>query len=177
MSTLKQLLIFAACISVLGCATTAGTEAHTSVAAFDNAKIVEISEHGAQCASSDPCIGIGGQWSSSHQDYAYMRIRTSSFLSYYGITEATLRIDGVDFHLRSPERMTAMSKLSNMLYESSQSFRVPLDLFRRIERAKDVRIRVNTTKGYVDDVIISGKADSKAYHAIRRFLKAIDTAK
>ena len=51
------------------------------------------------------------------------------------------------------------------------------EVLRSIAGAQRAWLRVHTTDGYVEDAIVDGSTDSKALHAMRRFLSEVDRAK
>lgn len=53
--------------------------------------------------------------------------------------------------------------------ESRERFLVLLDLIRKITASQRIWLRVQTTRGYVEDAVIDGRTNSKACHALKRF--------
>ncbi len=174
----KTAILFCAALALVGCATTSGLDASTSVASFDGAKVVDISPHGAMWSGNyDDHISIGGQWSSAAPSMSTMKIQLSSYTRYRLIDRATLRIDGQEVDLKKTTASTQFDKVHQFsTYDSTASFSTPITTFERIAAAKDVRIRVYTPSGYVDAVILTTEGDSKAYHATKRFLGAVRSA-
>lgn len=174
----KTVALLATVLMFAGCSTTSGLDATTSVASFDNSKVVDIAPHGAMCANKSDCVSIGGQWSSATPAMSSMQVQLTSYKGYKLIDRATLRIDGQDVELNKASASTQFSKMDDFpVYYSTASFSTPITTFERVAAAKDVRIRVYTPSGYVDDIILLPERDSKAFNAVKRFLKCVDTEK
>lgn len=72
------------------------------------------------------------------------------------------------------QTFTNFNELGAATKESRKGFIVPLDLVRKITTSQRTWLRVQTTGGYAEDAVIDGQTDSKAYHALKRFLTAVD---
>lgn len=73
------------------------------------------------------------------------------------------------------QTFTNFNELGAATKESRKGFIVPLDLVRKITMSQRTWLRVQTTGGYAEDAVIDGQTlDSKAYHALKRFLTAVD---
>ncbi len=157
-----------------GCSTTSGSDPVVSHSGFDNAKVVTIDIHGNGC-SGRVCTGLGAQWSGKTPD------ETILIVNVYGIsaiTGAKFNIDGTVYDLKIKETFTNftrfVSKFGSMPTESSKGFLVPTDLVRKITASQHTYLRVNTTSGYIEDTVINGQTDSKAFNALKRFLAEVD---
>lgn len=176
---MKTFCVLLACIALAGCATTSGLSAHSEVSNFDGSRTVSIDPHGTWCGMRmNPCAMVGAQWNSAHPDSAFLDIEM--IWQYTGIEGAEVNIGGQITRLTPSKYPTQFSNVDPgsawgpMLRQSDQSFVVPLALIREMATAPDVRIRVDTTEGYDDGVIISPEHDSKAYYALQRFLAKVD---
>lgn len=160
--------------ALTGCATTTGLAPTETKSGFSGARVVSISPHGNACTTMQ-CTAVGAQWDSSRPDAALLTI-DSYGTEYAGITGAKLAINGREVDLK---RNSGLSRLSNIgtMRVSSHDFTVQLSLVREVAAAQRAWLRVYTTKGYVEHAIIDGVTDSKAYHALKRFLSQVDGGK
>lgn len=174
----KTVALLATAFIISGCTTTSGLDATTSVASFDGARVVNIVPHAAMATGHSDYISIGGQWSSATPAMSSMQVKLTSYTGYSLIDRAILKIDGQDVELNKASASTQFNKMDQFpIYYSTASFSTPIATFERIAAAKDVRIRVYTPRGYVDDIILSPEKDSKAFNAVKRFLKSVHTEK
>lgn len=165
-------VISASCLMFLaGCATTSGTGPNVSHSGFDNAKVVSINPHGNACTGM-VCTGLGAQWNGKRPSETILMIHI--FNSINAITGAKLNIDGEQYVLKMTETLTNFSQPGAMLKESSKGFVVPTDLVRKITNSRRTWLRVSTTSGYLEDAVIDGQTDSKAFHAMKRFLAEVE---
>lgn len=118
------------------------------------------------------CTGLGMQWNSKTPDSAIVTV--SVFNQIKGLTGASLSIDGQVLRLSPTAELTNFSRPGDPLKESRKTFVASVDALRKVAASKKAWLRVFTTDGYVEDAIIDGGTDSKAYHALLRFLAAID---
>jgi hypothetical protein len=169
---MRRFLLVLGVLGVLGgCATTEGMNPTESRSGFDGARVVKISRHGNACQAI-ACTGLGGQWSSARPDQVVLTV--SVFNEIIGITGATVSVDGVVRTLVALPGLTNFSRFGDPIKESRQDFSVSVQLIRDIHAAKRAWLRVQTTDGYLEDAIIDGTTDSKAFHALGRLLAAID---
>lgn len=159
-------------LTLVGCATTTGLAPTTSHSGFDNASVVSISSHGNACTGMT-CTGLGAQWSAKTPETALLMVSISN--EYKGITGAQLNMDGQVLTLKKTVTATSMDG-SGGIKQSTQSFIVPLSLIRDITNSKRTWLRVQTTAGSYEDAVIDGDKDSKAFHALKRFLVSVDQA-
>lgn len=171
---MKRLLCVALVAAISGCATTSGLEPVTRVSGFDGSRNVSIEPHGADCASiTGDCIGLGAQWSSSMPGTVLVLPRV--YMRYVGITGASLSIDGQAVELRGPVVITQLTGNPNaVLRESTGTFTTSLDTIRKLAKAERAWLRVTTLDGRIESALIEPGKDTKAIHAIRRFLDAVD---
>jgi hypothetical protein len=151
------------------CANDVGTAATEQRSGFSGARVVDISPHGMHCDTA--CLSLGAQWSSEHSDSVILKVAIN--LQIIGITSAKVNIDGAVTDLAPLPGLTNFDT-SGSLVTSTHSFTAPLSLVRQMAAGQRVWVRVGTTKGYVDDYIIDGGRDTKALHALRRFLTQVD---
>lgn len=169
--TRLSVLVMAGAVAMGGCATTTGNAPTSSRSGFDGARVVSIGPHGVAC-SSMLCPAIGAEWNSKRPDSAVLHV--SLFNAIVGINSAAINVDGATVELGRAQALTNFSRPGEMMRESSNYFVVPMSLVRSITTAKRAWLRVSTTQGAVEDAIIDGSKDSKAYHALRRFLTEVD---
>ena len=165
-------LLYLLLITVLaGCSTTSGSDPNVSRSGFDGARVVAINGHGNACKGM-LCTGLGAQWTSKNPAEAVLVIYL--FNDIKGITGAKLNIDGQTHDLSTMQPFTNFNEFGAATKESRKGFLVPLELVRKITASQRTWLRVQTTGGYTEDAVIDGQTDSKAYHALRRFLAAVD---
>jgi hypothetical protein len=167
---MRRLFVVFLVFVVSGCATTSGIDPVIGYSGFDNAKTVSINPHGNAC-SSMVCTGLGAQWNSSNPDAAILIVQV--FNEYAAISRAELNIDGKKVSLSSAQTITDFSSSGSAMRESSKGFGIPLSVVEKILSAKRVWLRVHTPTGYIEDPVIDGEKDSKAYHALSRFVAAV----
>lgn len=160
-------------LTVSGCATTYGLAPEVTRSGFNGAKVVVITRHGNACTTM-VCTTLGAQWDSSTPTLALLNVGFVG--AYKGIRSAQLNIDGTIVDLKLGELGTQFEKPVELQRESSRSFEVPLALVRQITASKRTWLRVHTTSGYVEDAVVDGDIDSKAFNALKRFLLAVDQA-
>lgn len=167
----RSAAILAAAAILAGCATTTGTAPRESRSGFDGARVVSIQGHGLACKTV-LCTGLGAEWNSKRPDMAVLTVHV--FNAYVPITGAQLSIGSrPPVALHGPTMPTGLDRTGGVR-ESSQGFAVPLALVRDIAAADRAWLRVLTTSGAIDEAIVDGATDSKALHALRRFLAAVD---
>lgn len=157
--------------TLAGCSTVAGSDASVSRSGFDGARIVTINGHGNACKSMR-CTGLGAQWTSKNPTEAVLVVYL--FNDIKGITGASLNIDGQTYDLSTMQPFTNFSDFRAATQESRKGFLVPTDLVRKITASQRTWLRVQTNAGYVEDAVIDGQTDSKAYYALKRFIAAVD---
>ncbi|WP_314972844.1 hypothetical protein [Comamonas testosteroni] len=157
---------------VAGCANTVGLEPTTSYSGFDNANVVTIRPHGNACAEM-VCTGLGAQWSAKTPETALLMVTITN--EYRGIMSAQLNIDGQVVTLKKTMTATAMDAAGG-IRQSTQTFVVPMSLVKGITSSKRTWLRVQTTEGSYENAVIDGEQDSKAFHALKRFLASVEQA-
>lgn len=164
---------FVAAVSaaLAGCTTTSGSAPQVSRSGFDGARVVSIQAHGLACRDM-LCPGLGAEWNSRRPDMAVLSVHL--FNAYAPITGAELSIGGRPaVRLHDPIMPTGLS-YSGGMRQSSQAFAVPMALVREIAASDRAWLRVLTTSGAVEEAIVDGGTDSKALHALRRFVGQVD---
>ena len=167
----KFIAMAASALFVAACSTTSGTGPDVSRSGFDNATVVRINPHGNAC-SGMVCTGLGAHWSGKRPNETILVV--TIFNSINAITGAKLNIDGEIHDLKVMETFTNFNELGAATKESRKGFLVPTNLVRKITTSQRTWLRVSTTSGYVEDAVIDGQKDSKAFHALKRFLAEID---
>lgn len=154
-----------------GCATTSGLAPSVTQSGFDGARVVTIAGHGNACTSMR-CSGLGAQWHSTSPDSALLIVYL--FNDIKGITGAQLNIDGTKVTLMATQHPTDFNIPGATIKESRKAFTVPLSVIRQVAASQRTWLRVQTTSGYVEDAVVDGAIDSKALHAMKRFLISVD---
>ena len=171
MKTIIKLLVVPTLLSFFaGCSTTTGLSPKTTHSGFDNARIVNIAAHG-NAISGVIGTGIGAQWNEAEKDKVILIIAV--FNTYTGITGAELNIDGEKTALIPTAGVTEMKSADGMTKISTKGFVSNLDTVEKIIRSKRTWLRVHTPTGSMEDAVIDGDKDSKAYHALIRFMDAV----
>jgi hypothetical protein len=156
-----------------GCGTKTGLSANVAYSGFDNARTVSISPH-MNAGNAGPGTigpGLGAQWNASHPDSVVLIV--ALFNQYTGITGAELNIDGEKISLAGSSNPTDMS-LHYGSRISTQAFATDIATVKKIIASKRTWLRVHTPTGYIEDAVIDGATDSKAYHALIRFIAAVE---
>jgi hypothetical protein len=168
MKMLKASATYCVTIALMlsGCATTSGTNPIVSKSGFNNSKTVSIATHGNAC-STIVCTGLGAQWDSSEPEKAILVVSIINEIK--AITGAELNIDGAKQTLTPTLSVTSFESLG-YIKSSSKGFVVSASTIDEIINAKRVWIRTHTPTGYMEDAVIDGGKDSKAFHALRRFM-------
>ena len=153
-----------------GCGTTTGLSPKISHSGFDNARVVSIAPHG-NAISGMIGTGIGAQWNEAQKDKVILIIAV--FNADTGITGAELNIDGEKIALTPTEAVTDMESGGDIMKISTKGFLTELDTVEKIIRSKRTWLRVHTPTGSMEDAVIDGAKDSRAYHALIRFMDAV----
>jgi hypothetical protein len=166
---MKNLICLFTIIALTACANNIGSAPTESYSGFDDAKIITLPKHGNACGGW-VCTGLGGQWNEAHPQEVLLFVTV--FNDITGITGALLNIDGQKIRLKAQQATTSFDQQAMKI--SSKTFLVELDLIQRIVGAKKVWLRVETPDGSLEDAIIDGETDSKAFYALKRFLSKIE---
>ena len=180
---MKRLLLCAALsLGVFGCATSSGLNPTTSKSDFDNPKTIDIKPHGLSCKNTGVyCPTIGFRWQDDNPSKAAIRLVMIDLYGsqviggdYVRIGDLRLKIDGELIILKP-----VGSGLTSYDYDkisgrsSTQAYVVPMALLNKIHSSKETLLQISTDKGDIEDYIVKTNADTKAYHALNRFLEAI----
>jgi len=168
---MKNLVIVALVLLVAGCSTTSGTNPEVSYSGFDNARVVRIMPHGTACEKM-LCTGIGADWSSATPKSVMLVVAV--YGEYTAITGARLNIDGRQIELVPSRSLTDLDYLGTTYRESTKGFTTDLEVVRQILQSKSTWLRVSTATGYIDNYIIADGKDSKAFHALKRFIDEVN---
>lgn len=153
-----------------GCSTSTGLSPEVAHGGFDNARTVNIPPHG-NAISGMIGTGIGAQWSEAKSDQVILIIAV--FNTYTGITGAELNIDGEKIALTPTAGVTDMNAGGDIMKTSTKGFVTQLDTVEKIIKSKRTWLRVHTPTGSMENAVIDGAKDSKAYHALIRFMDGV----
>lgn len=168
-----KVAVISSVLALTACATTSGTGPRVTYSDYHNHKQVEISPHGAACTGWDMrCSMIGAQWSEENPERVFFIIGSANEAT--SIRGATIFVGDEEFTLSRPGNNTQIDRLGSYA-SSARGFSADLSLVRAIVESPRSAIRVSTPAGYMEDVIRDGDRDSKAYHALVRFLEAVDS--
>jgi hypothetical protein len=173
---LMQFVLGCAVVALVnGCGTTTGLSPRTAHSGFDNARTVSVAPHGNISAGlSGTSTGIGAQWSEAHKDQAILIV--AAYLTYTAITGAELNIDGEKVRLTPTATATSMESSSGVKM-STKAFLTELATVEKIIKSKRTWLRLHTPEGSIEGAVIDGDKDSKAYHALIRFMDAVKGTK
>ncbi|RIJ15944.1 hypothetical protein D1227_06475 [Henriciella mobilis] len=147
--------------------------AKTTYSGFDDSAVVHINPHGNACTQFI-CTGFGGQWQEAKPDM--FLLRAAVFNETTAILGASFNIDGEVVELEPAGGFTDFERVLDTVEGSEKDFVAPISLIDRILTADRVWMRVTTSDGNLEDAVIDGGKDSKAYHALRRFSAEISAA-
>lgn len=157
-----------------GCSTTTGLAPKVGHSGFDNARTVSIRPHG-NAIKGMIGTGLGAQWNEAHKNKVIIIVAV--FNEYTGITGAELNIDGNKYTLRETQTVTNLDAGGDIMKISTQGFIADLEIVKRIIESKRTWLRVHTPTGVMEDAVIDGTQDSKAYHALKRFIDEVEGKK
>jgi hypothetical protein len=156
-----------------GCGTKTGLSANVSYNGFDNARTVNIRPHGT-AETGSPFQGLGAQWSASDPNTVFLIVAV--WRQYTGITGAELNIDGEKISLtRLSGSTTDMDRNDVGRPTSTRAFVTDIATVKKIIASKRTWLRIHTPTGYIEDAVIDGATDSKAYNALIRFIAAVES--
>jgi hypothetical protein len=170
LETNMRKIAFCAAIFLAGCSTSSGLQPTVQRSGFDGATVVNIEPHGTSCSSF--CTTIGAQWSSKAPDSVILSIGVVGYTNYHVVSGAAVRINDKIIELTPAPVLTSHANTTGAR-QSEKDFYAPLSLVEEIVASDDAWIRVRTNSGVMDDLIVSGGKDSKAYHALGRLLSSI----
>lgn len=161
--------------AVTGCANTSGLDAKTSQSTFDGAKTVRIAPHSLGCKSACSTMGFG--WTSKSPNDVFVDLKMIQLPDYKSIQQLRFNIDGQISNFKPIQTLTDYKNEGVLGKTATQSFVIPQSYAKKLHNSKDVRVQIVTEAGSVDDYLIIGDKDSKAYHALGRFLTQLSQAK
>jgi hypothetical protein len=153
---------------VAGCSTT-GRAPQVGRSGFDNARTVTIEPH-ANTSTRVTATGLGAHWSAAWQDQVILEVAVFNLAT--GITNAELNIDGNKTTLERNGDVTDIDRTGDVII-STNSFKTNLATVEKILKSKRTWLRVGTPTGTLEDAVIDGPTDSKAFHALERFMAAV----
>jgi len=167
------LLICLSCALISGCGTKSGLSADVGYSGFDNARIVNIRPHMCAGNAGPGTIGpgLGAQWNASQPNSVVLIV--ALFNQHKGITGADLNIDGEKISLTGSSNPTDMS-LHYGIRMSTRPFATDVATVKKIIASKRTWVRIHTPAGYIEDAVIDGAIDSKAYNALIRFMTEVE---
>lgn len=156
-----------------GCGTTTGLSPNQAHSGFDDARTVSIRPHGniPSGALNVMGTGIGAEWNEAKKDQVLLIIAVFNLTT--GITGAELNIDGEKITLTPTAGVTDMDSGGSTMKISTRGFGTQLDTVEKIIQSKKTWLRVHTPTGTMENAVIDGDKDSKAYHALKRFMASV----
>jgi len=119
--------------------------------------------------------GIGAQWNQAHPNQVIFVI--AIFNLQTAITGAELNIDGEKMALKLTGGITDTAAGGDIMKTSTRDFLTDLATVEKIIKSKRTWLRVHTPTGSIENAVIDGAKDSKAYHALIRFMDAVKEKK
>lgn len=156
-----------------GCGTKTGLSANVGHSGFDNARTVDIRPHINARTGTPVRTGLGAQWNASHPDTVLLIVAVWDL--YTGITEAELNIDGEKISLPRLLNSTDMDHNDVGRPTSTRAFATDIATVKKIIASKRTWLRIHTPTGYIENAVIDGATDSKAYNALIRFIAAVES--
>lgn len=172
MEVMRATAAILAAMILAACSSTTGLDATESRSGFDGARVVNIAPHGAACTEL-PCISIGSEWNSKRPQSAIVVASIASH-EFTGLRALEFNIDGRMTAYQAAPGLSEFTAQTPPIRQSSHAFVVPMADLRAIVDARRVWVRVSSVRGWVEQPIIDGDRDSKALHALRRFLAQVD---
>lgn len=156
-----------------GCATSSGLSAKTSYSGFDNAAVVNIPPHGNIPNGGMNMIltGLGAQWNQANKNEVVLIV--AIFNDRTPITGAEVNIDGQKVALTPSPGITDTAAGGDIMQTSTKAYLCDVATVEKIVASKRTWLRVHTPTGYLENGVIDGSKDSKAFHALRRFLNEV----
>ena len=162
-------------IVLAGCtATTTTLNPKTTVSGFDQTKRVTIDPHGAACTSMS-CTSIGATWVSNYPNDVGISIFLMNNMA--SIQSVDFNIDGEIVTLKSHSLTNFEIPKYSLTGTSQKTFITSYSIITRILNSKRSWVRVHTSSGLIEDAIIDGAKDSKAYNALKKFDKEVELSK
>lgn len=168
---MKTIYTIVLCFALAACSNKSGLDPSVTYSGFDNAKVVSIEPHGVAC-SNMTCLAIGAQWNASKPSKAVIVI--GIYNDYSIIKSAELNIDGEKIMIDDARTLTGLSSFNAPMMSSTKGFAVDLDVIKKILASSRTWLRVHTVNGYIENPVIQPGEDSKAFHALDRFMKSVD---
>lgn len=168
----KILVLGLLSLMMVGCSTTSGSSAKTSVSNFDGSRSVSVSAHGAACTSMI-CPMLGATWVEKYPDTMGFTVQVLNDIT--NISSVAFNIDGEIIQLNSIG-LTDFDRVANAKI-SRKSIVADYSVVEKILNSKRTWMKVSTSNGPLEVAIIDGSTDSKAFHALKRFdaqVKAIN---
>ena len=170
MTSIAFSLIAGSTILLLAGCTTIDHSPERGSTGFDSTRTVSITPHEN---ASDRMIptGIGAQWTAAKKDEVILIIAV--FNNHVEITGAELNIGGERIALTPTANVTDMKADLNNLKTSTKGFLTTLHTVKKIVNSGRTWLRVHTPTGTMDDAVKDRARDSKAYHALKRFMNDV----
>jgi hypothetical protein len=170
---MKFALFLAALLALAtGCGTTTGLSPEVGRSGFDNARTVDIRPHGNAPNGMEMVLtGLGAQWNGAQPDKVVLIVAVFNLTT--AITGAELNIDGEKMTLTPLPNATDMGAGGDIMKTSTRAFGASLETVEKIVNSKRTWLRVHTPTGHLENAVIDGSKDSKAYNALKRFMAQV----
>lgn len=114
---------------------------------------------------------MGAQWNEAQKDKVFVIIAVLNIATE--ITGAELNIDGEKIRLTTAATTTDMDAGGTIVKESARAFLTDLSTVEKVVKSKRAWLRVLTPTGSIENSVIDGSTDRKAYQALIRFMSAV----
>jgi hypothetical protein len=120
---------------------------------------------------------IGAEWNAANGKAAILTIEIVDIENeYHAITGVKFNIDGEIVTL-TPVSGSATDFFKDdaapSIKTSSRGYVTTIDVIEKIIHSHKTWLRVSTPTGYIENAVIDGDKDSKAYNALIRFMNAV----
>ena len=161
---MKNILMVGLLSLLVGCSTTSGLDARTSVSNFDGVKSVAIPPHGTSCKGM-VCPLLGATWIGDKPNDVGFSVELFNEIASihsvaFNIDGQIIKVDALLLTDFSPDVSVKASRTSVVL---------PYSVLTQILESKRTWIKVSTSKGNYEAAIVDGAVDSKAFNALKRF--------
>lgn len=188
----KLYVIGAITLALGGCSTTqmrAIEQNHVAVvktvSTFDNATVITNKNKGSLYGNPfgpyTNKVLMSGYYTTAHPEVIMLNISYIDEQDLLSLNKISFNIDGEMFESIAPNT-TDYGNLSyaTNVRQSTNNFVIPLSLANKIANAKDVRVRIHTSKGFIDRFLVKPdeqEPQSQATKAIVYILNEINSTK
>lgn len=157
-----------------------GSAARTSVSSFDGSKTVSIDPHPLYCQGiASQCIDLGFVWSNKNpsQSTILVRVKNREKAKFHPVDSFKLNIDG-NFIEVQPQSIASSQYDHTVSGDtittlSDRPFNAPISLLERIEKSTSTKFSIKADGILAEGELKNSKDNTRAYHAMLRFLEEV----